>query len=75
MIPMPTKPLYPWSEAPDFANYAATDRNGISYWFKHEPRREKYFWEIAGENDRTCVIHPNPHVTKPWDQSLEARPT
>jgi len=30
---------YPWDEAPEWANYAATDWDGQMYWFADKPKK------------------------------------
>ena len=71
------KTLYDWSQAPEWANWAATDKDGSVYWFKVKPELGlgRYYdswwtnkrWERA---IRSTALHRS----VPWDQSIEQRP-
>jgi len=71
-----SKTLYDWSKAPEWANWAATDENGMAYWFEEKPViseegddlwcSDKWYEEV----DETTTIYRS----VPWDQSLEQRP-
>jgi len=69
------KTLYDWSQAPEWANWAATNEDGEVWWHERKPEileRDDYLWfdkkrcELAGESIKLRSV--------PWDQSLEQRP-
>lgn len=67
---------YPWHEAPEWAQRAATDANGRAYWYAEMPRRERNMWMrvvaseclLIGEDDFERAECHN------WHNSLRARP-
>lgn len=65
-------PRYAWSEAPSWANWAATDENGYFFWYEEEPFIHGVGWDIRGESKYQCVKLLN-HCAD-WRLSLEARP-
>jgi hypothetical protein len=58
---------YPWHEAPEWAEWAATDSDGEKTWFEEEPFLVKGVWMvITGE----CLSFEIPN----HKDSLESRP-
>lgn len=70
VVPPEAGTLYDWSQAPEWANWAATDKDGRVWWYKTEPRASHEKW--LGENSYIESTLPSPSV--PWDHSLEQRP-
>lgn len=70
---------YPWNEAPEWANYAAIDENGMAFWYEKEPTLingdfEKFWCKYS--NSLALIIYPfNSYFNeKNWKSSLERRP-
>ena len=65
--------MYNWSEAPDWAQWAATDANGIAYWYEVKP----YIDNLDNRwlsNRRAVRIAPSANKYVNWEESLEERP-
>lgn len=65
------QPLYDWSEAPEWAHYAACDRSGNAWWFENAPEVIEYGrYEPQGGKSRAMrgTFEYN------WRDSLEKRP-
>ena len=65
--------MYDWSKAPDWAQWAATDSNGIVYWYGVKPYVDRFYnrWmsyhrAISIALDAKCPVN--------WEESLEERP-
>jgi hypothetical protein len=57
-----------WSTAPDFANYAATDKNGRCFWYEEKPELRIDCWVPAGGDYEECT------TVMDWRDTLEERP-
>ena len=64
--------LYDWSQAPDWAQWAATDANGGSFWFENKPILSLIMsiWKKAIGISLPCPQQINVE----WQHSLEQRP-
>ena len=64
---------YPWDRAPDWAQWAATDMSGISYWHDHKP--DISWGRPAWGPTNLCksIDDCDTHGLH-WTNSLEARP-
>ena len=61
-----------WSNAPEWANWKATDKDGKAYWYQCEPY--PYTKNAAWlSNEGKYTLAPSPNYD--WDRSLEHRPT
>ena len=76
----PGATLYDWSQAPEWANYAARDGSGLVCWFSHRPSysADRYMWwcgDHAFDEPRFTKMN-SAHVLEAVDpcDSLEARP-
>ena len=61
-----------WNNAPEWATYKATDKDGAMYWYENIPRRGAEDWWPNSED-----LHPPvciSHHYKDWGRSLEERP-
>jgi hypothetical protein len=67
--------FYPWHSAPQWANYAATEHDGTSYWYSEKPDKHRVlgFWFCQGEYI-SVAINPQPGITTHWEYTLEQRP-
>lgn len=66
-----------WGEAPKWARYHATNRDGEEHWFENEPRHDgdTGYWEASsGRMAAACEIVGYRRKPK-WRQSLKLRPT
>jgi len=63
---------YPWDSAPDWANYAATNKNGTKHWYCVKPNvREPFdYWIEGGRHEQI----PHDEVVN-FRESLQRRPT
>lgn len=66
-----SKFCYPWSSAPPWAAFAATGRDGRSFWYANKPVAVNGAWRYAGTTP--VIIAASGHCID-WLQSLEARP-
>lgn len=60
-----------WSEAPEWAKFAAMDADGDRYWYAMQPKiahPADDYWANIGRYAKAG------HTPKPWQDSLEARP-
>ena len=68
---------YPWAEAPEWAEYAATDRDGEAVWYERQPRLNQKigWWHVSygGRQQSVSSEWPVPGV-EDYKTSLEARP-
>jgi hypothetical protein len=62
---------YPWDEAPEWANYAATDWDGQMYWFANEPKKITTW---VGQGGSTRHIKSAGIVIPNAEETLESRP-
>jgi hypothetical protein len=60
----------PWHEAPEWAQWAAMDKDGSWFWYDMEPSVLGDQWHYAG---RTCDIFDAPKHPD-WTQSKQRRP-
>jgi hypothetical protein len=69
---------YDWSKAPDWAQWAATDYDGRSYFYETKPFPHSVGeWDrFSGHGglDRIWLIRDSGEVCNTWKDSLEARP-
>ena len=66
--------LYNWSTAPDWAQWAAMDANGISCWYEQEPVMSNWAdWWFAA-NGKHTVNEKRATLSVKWENSLEQRP-
>lgn len=67
------KSRYPWHEAPEWAEFGATDEDGESIWFEKEPTRMDSYWH---ENFCRKIKFATKYYRKCdyWRESLEKRP-
>lgn len=70
---------YPWKKAPDEANFAATNADGIAFWFEKKPSLEPSRWAHI-YNDKLSYVPHSPKIkgkmtAKNWEESLQKRPT
>lgn len=73
---LPKSTLYDWSDAPDWAQWAATDKNGRAFWYKYRPdvsvQEEPWIYTSMYK-----IIEENHHAVLrcvDWKDSLEQRP-
>jgi len=62
---------YPWHEAPEWVNYAVTNKNGIKIWFECKPIVEKDEW-LQEQDGRWDFIFTS---NADFEESLESRPS
>ena len=49
---MTTKFEYPWEQAPDWANWAATDEDGRRWWYEYEPHTgDSCLYALSGKEE------------------------
>lgn len=65
------KPRYPWHEAPEWAKYAATDRDGQMWWFEERPKLHGAEWAHGFDNCRVEQINLE---CPEFAETLETRP-
>ena len=58
---------YPWHEAPEWAKYAATDKDGEAYWYEELPNRISSEWSCGFRNELIMKVIN-------WQESLQERP-
>jgi hypothetical protein len=63
---------YDWSIAPDWAQWAATDRDGDMYWYGNKPNIGIRCW--LNVDPGGCIFFDSIPECKDWKDSLEARP-
>ncbi len=80
-----TKLTYPWQRAPQWATWAAIDKNGTAHWHEHKPSirrvlrllRQSPYW-YAGHGFLATISHWTTYdcgtTTMRWQSSLQARP-
>lgn len=70
---------YPWDKAPDEANFAATNADGIAFWFEKKPSLEPSRWAHV-YNDKLAYVPHSPKIKcrmsskVNWEESLQKRP-
>jgi hypothetical protein len=64
---------YPWNEAPPWAEFAATDKDGTRCWFDSEPwlTKSNEMWNCIGQY---AEIQPKSEPQSLWRLSLQKRP-
>jgi hypothetical protein len=64
-----------WSDAPEWAEYIATDKNGASFYYEKEPFANEYIekWLISCTENKCTKIQPV--CIESWQQSIQKRPT
>lgn len=67
---------YDWSQAPDWAMYAAIDANGSANWFALEPTRDESRgrWVMKFSPGRIWPMHSTVRAFRNWRDSLWERP-
>ena len=55
-----------WKDAPDWANYAAMDKDGMWHWYECEPEPRSIDWCCAGKYEVT-------KAKTNWLDSLQCR--
>ena len=63
---------YPWSDAPDWAQWAATDENGRAYWFEKKPITVDFVWTNYG--GQYGQLKNYNYSENNWTKSLQKRP-
>jgi hypothetical protein len=65
---------YDWSKALAWASFAATDANGVVFWYAEKPHIDKAgaCWNIHGDGQYYLVDNVGPCAE--WRNTLEARP-
>ena len=59
-----------WSDAPEWANYKATDRDDSGWWYEHKPILSDYYWvESTGRFLRVVPLI----ICENWEDTLEKR--
>ena len=66
--------IYNWNDAPEWANYAATDKNGKAYWFEDKPSYDKEWVNSIYSAARLEFYKTFPIVPCLSRDSLERRP-
>ena len=69
---MKKETLYDWSNAPDWANWAAMDRNGKAYWFDKKPLATGFGYWLSNKGIYRFFAYKLP--SENWENSLEQRP-
>lgn len=65
--------MYPWHEAPEWAQWAACDLDGSCHWFETEPALlMKVFWINGGRSEKFTTA--TGVTTYNIDGTLESRP-
>ena len=67
-----------WSQAPDWANWWAVDKNGQGIWYNLEPRRDQsaveWVIDFSSGSDFSYKISPDFNYQGDWRESLRKRP-
>ena len=74
---MPEQSKYPWDDAPEWAQWAATDSDGVSYFYETEPYiSSEGEWMTHCLYDETLLIYNHFEFCdkNEWQNSLEKRP-
>ena len=60
-----------WDNAPSWAQYRATDADGLAWWYEHRPRPadETMQW-LADSGQSQC----DPRPGRTWKDALQTRP-
>lgn len=68
---------YSWSLAPEWANWAAFNENGLGNWFESRPVLDEYkgCWRAGTTERRSWPMSANTVLTRGWRASLGYRPT
>ena len=62
---------YPWDQAPDWAMWAATDSDGISFWYGKKPYAGEIGWRVTSTHWKSIGRRIE---SDDWRNSLEKRP-
>ena len=62
---------YPWNQAPDWAMWAATDSDGISFWYGKKPYAGEIGWRLTSTHWKSIGRRIE---SDDWRNSLEKRP-
>ena len=66
-----------WSQAPDWANWWAVDKNGQGIWYNLEPRRDQstveWVIDFSSGSDFSYKISPDFNYQGDWRNSLRKR--
>jgi hypothetical protein len=65
---------YPWDQAPEWAKYAATDKNGAAFWFENKPTMISFLGPSVCTHVANGGLCKAIHFTS-WEDSLEERPS
>ena len=65
------KTRYDWSKAPEWAQWAATDKDGTSWWYSDRPKTAQEGWYTRLGNYNSSFPKETP---SDWRDSLERRP-
>ena len=68
---MANETKYPWKDAPEWANYAATDSDGDKCWFEFEPTLAIHTGVWRNDQEGRMVMFDD---ADDWKKSLEKRP-
>jgi hypothetical protein len=63
-----------WDNAPEWANFKATDENGQEFWYEKEPLVGRREWELNSQQVIGKVAVVKTFSTVNWFDSLEKRP-
>ena len=66
--------LYDWSQAPDWANWAATNGSGESFWYEEKPLRNSMVNYWIKRNNTICQYFSRETPRIMWDELIEQRP-
>lgn len=66
--------IYDWSKAPEWAEWAATDDNGCSWFHSKKPRLSSSAWAMAFGDGARCSLFGEFMNVQDWRYSLEQRP-
>jgi hypothetical protein len=73
---------YPWDQAPEWANWAATDGDGSAWWYERKPCLDEdggYSWGPDKDEDLVSSAQQiygdsHPQAAIRWKESLQQRP-
>ena len=68
--------MYDWSKAPDWAQWAATDKDGYGFWYHKKPEKSttEVCWFYTHALDEVMPSSDIVRHTSNWEDSLEERP-
>lgn len=75
--PEPTpkqEPEIQWDKLPEWANWAAMDKNGVWYGYEGKPEKNNMQWTLTGVGRLVCIKIEQINTVINWGQSLVQRP-